>query len=291
MRLQATKKTPAGIEIVVNAKSQDHLNFMLASDIHLDSVASDYNLFESHLKQAEELQAPVLINGDLFDAMQGRYDPRRSPEKLKKEFRVSSYFDALVLWHAHQLKKFKNIPLLIIGKGNHETSVTKNVGTDLVERLVHDLRLNGVNAIAAGYWGYIRIKFAYKKGTQSASTRIYFHHGKSSNAQVTRGVIQTNRQGVYVKDAELVHNGHLHDAYAMPIKVERLNQKTLATRTEVQWYVRTPGYVYSKADMMEMTGYVPERHPAPKPRGCAFVRYNYQNGDPTIDIEVTQKIK
>jgi hypothetical protein len=288
--ITVNKRTPVGFDIKIEAKSSQKASFVLISDAHLDSKASDLKLFESDMARANEHGSVVLINGDLFDAMQGRYDPRRKPEDLKKDFRVSSYYDALVLWHSKTLQKYKNIPALIIGKGNHETAVLKNSGTDLTERLVHDLRNNGVNAVSAGYWGYIRLMFQYEKGADSSNKVMYFHHGKTTHAEVTRGVIQTARQGVYIKDADLIHNGHTHDAYALPIKVERLNQKTLETDTEVQWYIRTPGYQLSAADTMDTFGFVPERNKAPKPRGCAIVNFHYAKGQ-GIEMEATLRIK
>ena len=285
-----TKRSPEGIEIEVEAEATDELSIMYSSDVHADSIACDLDLFKAHLEQANKLKAPVIINGDLFDAMQGRFDPRRDPEDLKKEFKVSSYFDALVMWHSQLLRKFPDIPCFIIGEGNHESSVRKMNGTSLTERLAYDLSLHGVNAVGVGYWGYVRVTFKYKKGNGNASHLLYFHHGKSSSAVVTKGAIEFQRQSVYIRDAQVVLNGHIHEAMSLAQKVERLNQQTMRTYTELVWYLRTPGYVLSPSDTGKTTGWVSERHKAPKPRGCMIGTYHYNNGRSEVTLDITQKI-
>ena len=156
--MQLTRHNPASATIEISSKSTEELTVMLASDIHYDSSACDIKLFEKHLKIAEEKQSPVIIAGDLFDAMQGRDDPRRNIEELKNEYAVSSYFDAIVLDVRRFLLKYK-VPYYIIGLGNHETSVLRKINTDLVQRLCLLLRLEGQPAEAMGYWGYIRFMF------------------------------------------------------------------------------------------------------------------------------------
>jgi hypothetical protein len=285
-----TKHSPEGVEIEVEAESRDELNVMYSSDIHADSISCDLDLFKTHLEQANKAKAPVIINGDLFDAMQGRFDPRRDPEDLKQEFKVSSYFDALVMWHSQLLRKFKDIPCFIIGEGNHEASVRKMNGTSLTERLAYDLSLHGVNAVGVGFWGYVRVTFKYKKGNGNASHLLYFHHGKSSGAVVTKGAIEFQRQSVYIRDAQVVLNGHIHEAMSMAHKVERLNHRTMRTYTELVWYLRTPGYVFSPSDTGKTTGWVAEKHKAPKPRGCMFGTYRYDNKRSEVTLDITQKI-
>ena len=284
------KRSPEGIEINVEANATDQLSIMYCSDIHADSIACDLDLFQTHLEQANKLKAPVIINGDLFDAMQGRFDPRRDPENLKKDFKVSSYFDALVMWHSQLLKKYTDIPCFIIGEGNHESSVRKINGTSLTERLAYDFSLHGINAVGVGYWGYVRVTFKYKKGNGAASHLLYFHHGKSSNAVVTKGAIEFQRQSVFIRDAQAVLNGHIHEAMSLAHKVERFNQRTMRTYTELVWYLRTPGYVLSPSDTGQTTGWVSERHKDPKPRGCMFGNYYFTSEKSEITLDITQKI-
>ena len=288
--MQITRHNPASLTLEVSADSGQQLSLMLASDVHYDSVVCDLDLFTKHLKLAEELQAPVLIAGDLLDAMQGKWDPRRQPEDLKDQYKVSAYYDAIVMDCAKFLAKF-NVPAYILGLGNHETSVLSHSNTDLLGNVAYQLRVeHGKQAVSAGYWGYLRVMFRYKKGNGTASKLIYWHHGDGNGAPVTKGVIQVARQGVYLQAPDIVVNGHNHQAYTVPVQVERMNQKTMEPYTETVWYLRTPGYKKSAVDSQSVWGFEAERHRAPTPKGCIFLNMEYQKANETISAEVLQKI-
>ena len=288
--MKLTRHNPASATLEIASDYEQNLAVMLASDVHFDSSVCDIELFEKHLQLAEEKQSPVIIAGDLFDAMQGHDDPRRSAEELKGQYHVSHYFDAIVLDASDLLRKFK-VPYYILALGNHETSVLNKINTNLIERLAYDLRLHGQPAEAMGYWGYIRFMFKYKKGSAYTSKLLYYHHGTSTSAPVTKGVIQTARQGVYLHAPDIVLNGHNHHAYSMPIQVERMNAKTMTPYTETIWYLRTPGYKKSAGDSLQTWGFGAEKHRTPTPRGCMFLNMQYTHGDDTITSEILQKIK
>jgi hypothetical protein len=288
--MRITRHNPAAVTLEIPSASKQSLSVMLTSDVHFDSCMCDLGLLTKHLKLAEEHKSPVLIAGDFFDAMQGRDDPRRSIEELKAQYKVASYFDAIVLDASSFLRQFK-VPYYIIALGNHETSVLNKISTNLVERLCYDLRLHSQPAEAMGYWGYIRFMFSYRKGTARTSKLLYYHHGNSTSAPVTKGVIDTARQGVYLQAPDIVLNGHNHHAYSMPVSVERVNQKTMTPYIETVWYLRTPGYKKSAPDSLATWGFAAEKHRAPTPRGCIFLdlEYNHGGGD-TITAEIVQKI-
>ena len=287
--MKVIRHNPAAITLEIPSKSTQPLSIMLSSDIHYDSACCDLDLFTKHLRLAEKLQAPVLIAGDLLDAMQGNHDPRRRPEDLKAQYNVSAYYDAIVMDAAQFLSKF-DIPLYILALGNHETGVLKHANTDLLNSVAYQLRVeHGKESIAMGYWGYIRILFKYKKGMDNASKIIYFHHGISKGAPVTKGVIQVARQGVYLYAPHFVLNGHNHQAYTMPVQVERLNQKTMMPYTETIWYLRTPGYKTNPTDSLKVWGFEAEKHRSPTPRGCLFLNMEYVQKQ-GIETEILQKI-
>ena len=70
--------------------------FLLLSDLHWDNPLCDRALLKKHLEQAKAAEAPILVFGDLFCAMQGKYDPRSSKASLRPEHQVPNYLDALV---------------------------------------------------------------------------------------------------------------------------------------------------------------------------------------------------
>lgn len=287
--MKLTRHNPAVFTLTIPAKSNQRQSMMLASDVHFDSSHCDIERFTKHLQTANDEKAPVLIAGDFFDAMQGHDDPRRSPEELKEQYAVSSYFDAITRDASNYLSQFEDVPIWLFGLGNHETAVLRKINTNLIERLAYDMRLHGHKAESAGYWGYLRVEMDYVNGRDRQSKTVYWYHGVSSGAPVTKGVIQANRQSVYIHDADIVLNGHNHQAYWMPMQVERINQKTHEPYTVSVHYFRTPGYKMSPGDSKSVFGYGAERHRAPTPRGCVFVDFEYSKGN-GIEIEHRTKI-
>jgi len=289
--MKFTKDNATSLLIDIPSDSQQDFSITLMSDVHFDSAICDLALFYEHMKDAERHQTPVFINGDSLDAMQGKYDPRRTPEDLKKTYNVSAYYDALVIDYANYLSQF-DVPGFILGDGNHETSVLDHSGTDLLENVCYRLRVEyGKEAIHMGYWGYIEYRFNYKRGNASNKILQYFHHGDGGSAPVTKSTIQINRQAAWLVHPDIVHNGHTHDAYCVPQPVEKYNDKTHKPYADNMWFIRTPGYKKSPTVSHRTRGFESEHHRAPKPRGCYILNlhYNHSAGD-TIKSEILQKI-
>jgi hypothetical protein len=93
--------------------------FYLGSDHHYDSVHCNRALLTQHLEQMKDENALGLFVGDWFDAMQGRFDPRRSMEELRPEFRTDKYYDVVVKDSADYLKPYAS-NILVMARGNHE---------------------------------------------------------------------------------------------------------------------------------------------------------------------------
>ena len=244
---------------------------LLSSDRHHDNLYCNRKLEEAHLVQAQSRGALILDFGDLFCAMQGKYDPRASKEVLREEDKVDNYLDIIV---KHAIEDYAPYAenWTLIGRGNHDQNILKRHGTDLISNLVHDLRKDhGSNVVAGGYGGWVRFMFRYHQTSQQ-SIRLKYHHGAGGGGPVTRGVIQTNRQAVYLRNADLVVNGHTHDAYLLPISNEGLSDAGVVKRGMTH-FVRTPGYLdeYFKTDGVK--GFVHERHHPPKPIGAVWLRF------------------
>jgi len=47
-----------------------------------------------------------VFGGDWFDAMQGKFDPRRNMDELRPEYRTEKYFDVVVESSAEFLKPY-----------------------------------------------------------------------------------------------------------------------------------------------------------------------------------------
>jgi hypothetical protein len=166
--------------------------------------------------------------------------------------------------------------LSIIADGNHELSVLKNANTNLADRLVSNLRAAGSPVVHGGYGGWVNVLLKQSQDSAKRSIKIKYFHGSGGEAPVTRGVIQTNRQAVYLPDADIVVNGHSHNSYIVPIARERL---TLQGRQffDVVYYLRTPGYKQGYAD--GTGGWEVSRGGVPKPIGAIWAKLEYRAGD------------
>ncbi len=251
--------------IDIATEGHDHW-FLLQSDNHHDHPTCNRQLELEHLEEARQRHAQVFIFGDLFDGMQGRFDPRRSYNELRPEYRRDDYYDFLVKDFTDFFRPFVN-NLAMISDGNHELAVLKAANTNLTDRLVDRLRLAGSHVVHGGYGGWVRFMF-HRDGKPFNGIRLKFFHGAGGEAPVTRGAIQTNRQAVYLPDADIVVNGHSHNSYHIPISRERLSGKGRQF-FDIQHHIRTPGYKQSYGD--GSAGWDVTRGGPPKPIGACWL--------------------
>lgn len=256
---------------------------LLQSDVHWDNPACNHELLLKHWQQAKEREAPILDNGDFFCAMQGKWDKRANKDDLRPEHRTGSYLDSLVTTAAAFCKPYRD-HLTLRGQGNHETGVLKRHETNLTERLVQMLKGQKSPAALGGYSGYFVFQVTAHQ-TRRFPIKMYYHHGYGGGGPVTRGVIQTNRQAVYLADSDLVWTGHTHDAWQMPIARVRLNQDATRIEHTRQVHFRTPGYKEEYKD--GWGGWHVERGGPPKPVGAVWLRIFLQDKD-TLDYELTE---
>jgi hypothetical protein len=253
------------------------------SDIHWDNPKCDRDTFEKHLKEARAKDAPILDNGDFFCAMQGKFDKRANKDDLRPEHQTARYLDALIATATTDLSPYADL-LTVRGQGNHETSIQKRHETNLTERLVQSLKPSSDNIYVGGYSGFVVFDI-HHKGTRSKSFKLYYHHGHGGGGPVTRGVIQTNRQAVYLADADLVWTGHTHDTWQVPIARVRLNQNCSAVEHTRQVHFRGAGYKEEFGSGYD--GWHIERGGPPKPIGAWWLKFSHVS-DGVIDYDLIE---
>lgn len=120
--------------------------------------------------------------------------------------------------------------------------------------------------------------FTYRK-TVSKSVLLKYHHGGGGGfSPVTKGTIQTNRQAVYLPDADIVQNGHNHEGWVMPLARERLSVMSGKISRDYIWFIRTPGYKDEYFGRNVGTGFEVEKMMHPKPNGAIWLTFEY-DGD------------
>lgn len=253
---------------------------LLSSDRHHDNADTRWDIERRHLDLALERKAVVIDCGDLFCAMQGKYDPRASKDKCRPEHQVPDYLDALVRtavdFYAPYAANFA-----VVARGNHETKMIDRAGTDLTSNLAHGLNNRGGTCFAGGYGGWIN--FQFQISTNRRSRRLKYFHGAGGGGYATRGTLDINKQLAYVDGADIVVNGHSHDAWYVPIGRERLNSSLVIERDLVH-FVRTPGYKdeYGRG----AGGWWVETGKSPRPLGCAWLKFAWNATAHDIDLQV-----
>jgi hypothetical protein len=265
------------------AKASDPLWFLLRSDAHHDNAHTDIAMERAHLDEAKRRDALILDNGDLHCAMQGKWDKRADRSAMRPEYQYGNYLDKIV----DEAVKFYS-PYArnwcMMGLGNHETAMLKHHETNLTERTVERLKLQGATHLqSCGYAGWIRVVIYAPNTRKMASLWMYHHHGYGGGGPVTRGTIQTARMAVYLPDADIVWTGHTHDQWIVPIERYRV---TSADRPYLdrQTHVRTPGY---KDEFSPQEGWHTERGGAPKPRGALWMKV-WMTNDAIVEYELTE---
>ena len=268
-----------GIDVISESRNVHSVRFgrvhtgweqwiMVTSDIHIDNKKCNRDLLKKHLELAKERKALIFVFGDLFCAMQGKYDPRKNMEDIRPEDVHVNYLDKIVEHAAEFLAPYAS-QIVVLGYGNHETSILDRHNISLLDRLVTLLNQQGGQVMVGGFGGWVRF-MASTRGDGGESIKLrYFHGAGGGSAPVTRGVIDTSRQAVYLDGADIVCNGHNHEAYHVPITTESLTIHG-GQKRGIMHFIRTPGY---KDDWNKGAGgwSVEKGHP-PKPLGCAWIK-------------------
>lgn len=231
--------------------------FLLRSDAHHDNPASNRKMEQKHLDQVVERGAGIIDAGDLFCAMQGKWDKRSNPNDLRPEHRVANYLDALVETAAEFYMPYRD-HFVVIGRGNHETAIEGRHQTQLTERLCAKLS-DGKRKVRAGpYSGWVQFRFKCTSGHQQ-SRNLFYHHGWGGGGPVTRGTIQSNRL-LSQAEADIYLSGHTHDTFNQSYVRQVLTDAGRPSLRQ-QEFVRPGGYknAWVKANSWErQSGHPPK---------------------------------
>lgn len=201
-------KIARNVHSIVLTKNENRL--ALLSDLHWDNPKCDRKMLKSHLDYCKENKIPIFINGDFFCLMQGKYDPRRSKKDILPEHNKANYIDAVIEDAVDWFSPYAHL-LTVIGYGNHETAIIKNLETDPLQRFVDLLNYtNKTKVQTGGYGGWLILKYYYY-GSTILSKNLKYFHGSSGGGIVTRGAINLTRALEIYENMDIFVMGHIHE--------------------------------------------------------------------------------
>jgi hypothetical protein len=263
-------------DITYDVSKETHLSkweqwILLTSDRHWDNPSSNWEMQIKHMKQAQERNAGIIDCGDLFCAMQGKYDPRSNKSSVREQHQVGDYLDSIITTAADFFEPYAD-RMIFVAMGNHEESIRNRHETNLIERFCDILKYRTGHKIHnGGYSGFFRIRLRQEGRTISRIITTHYSHGHGGGGPVTKGVIQTNRKAVYLPDADMVISGHVHERWQLELM--RLRVGRSAIYHDSQLHVLLPTYKEEFKD--GFSGWHAQRGAPPKPIGAAWMRLYY----------------
>jgi len=271
VQISETSKGCYLVTMDVDSDSSWEQSFLLRSDAHHDNAHSDHRLETLHLEEAIDKGAGILDIGDLFCAMQGKYDRRSDLSQCRPEHRQGRYLDSLVETAAEFYEDYAE-NWLFASPGNHEGSILKYHETNLTERLAERMRSSGSQMQVGTYSGFIRFQ-ARMKDDRTLSRVMHYHHGHGGGGMMTHGVLNTRRKQSFLPDADIIWSGHTHDSWLV-----RLSKAVLTSMGSVRLqdvhHISTPGY---KDEFTCMEGWHVERGQPPKPIGAVWLKFSVEH--------------
>lgn len=194
-------------EFMTDAKAGKTIKLALFSDVHYDSPDCDRETLKKHLDFCLKDGRYILFGGDLFDAILLKDIKRAVPHLVENtDAQLNKKLDDIYNF----LKPYQS-QILFMGRGNHEESVLKFNGLDVLSMLATMLNMGQEHKILVGnYANFLRFSAKDSSG-KMCFYDIYQHHGAGGNAPVTKGIIDWNRIGKSVC-ADLIWTGHRHNA-------------------------------------------------------------------------------
>lgn len=202
---------------VAPAKAGQTIKLALFSDVHFDSPDCDRETLKKHLSYCIKDGRYILINGDFFDAILLGDRKRATAHHITNTDNQLN----IKLNEAYEFLKPYQKNILFIGRGNHEESIMKYNGLDVLEMLTTMLNMGQEHKILYGnYANFLRFTFkSTGKNKVQANYDIYAHHGAGGSAPATKGMLDF---GAIIKgvNADLIWLGHKHNSlvdYSAPV--------------------------------------------------------------------------
>ena len=248
------------------------------SDAHWDNQHCDRAALKRDLDEAKAGGHPIIMIGDFFCAMQGKWDKRADPKQLREEHRGSTYLDKLVSTAAKWLEPYAEC-IALITYGNHETSILAHHQTDLLQRLHQELtHVKAYRGHIGSYAGFLKVQTPKdnRLDASSLNTVIAWNHGYGGGGEVTRGMIDHSRTRSQAY-ADIYIGGHIHRRNSDENIILELDEMRDVIRLRSQWFLRSSTYKQETGAVEnDISGWHVEKGRAERPVGGWWIEFRAQ---------------
>lgn len=247
----------------------------VCSDVHLDNPKCQRDKLKEDLDMAMSLGATISITGDLLDLMQGKHDRRSNKSALRKDFvEGGTYIDSVIEDAVDFLSPYaKNI--LLISKGNHETSVQSHIEVDVLKYLIRELnKKNGTKIQMGEYRGYFSIVYQMTDSGHRNPIHFGYTHG-NFGGNITKGSLSVLRNAAIMPDCDIMLSGHTHDSWHIPHRMYSRDNQKKSIELRTQHHVRTGTY---KEEFQDGRGWAVEKIAFPKIIGGCLCKFKINKG-------------
>ena len=226
-------------EFITEAKASKTIKLALFSDVHFDSPDCDRETLKKHLDFCLKDGRYILFGGDLFDAILLKDQKRAVPHLIENtDCQLNKKLDDIYNF----LKPYQK-QILFMGRGNHEESILKYNGLDVLQILATMLNMGQEHKILVGNYANF-LRFTFKGGPKDRKEYhydVFQHHGAGGSAPQTKGMLDFSALAKGT-NADLIWLGHKHNSlvdYSTPIMfIDRNGDVILKNRQ----CIMTPSY-------------------------------------------------
>jgi hypothetical protein len=218
--------------------------FTFISDTHIGGSVTDHDAILADLEDARSHGDRVNVNGDIFDVILPKDHKRYKPDALAPRLQGRANVLNAALDYACEIFGPHAKIIDMMGCGNHEASVEKFHGLDVLSLLIHRLNTEYGGEISyGGYSGFLDYRFRATSGGVGNRVVIYYHHGGGGAAPVTKGMIDFNRKAAWV-DSDVVWLGHKHNRLvdSTPLRM-RCPQSGDSPKLDQQVFIMSGSYL------------------------------------------------
>lgn len=252
---------------------RNEVKLAILSDLHWDNPDCDQKLLKKDLDYCLENDIHIMLNGDTFCLMQGKYDPRSSKSKVRPEHQKDDYLDAVIRTAVEFFKPYAEL-ITVVGVGNHESGILRRHETDVLKRFVDML-----NAVAkpkhlvylGGYKGALTIS-NQRSGRNGDNYRILYFHGSGGGGVVTRGEINLTRMMAEFEGFDCYTMGHIHEKKSTVVSKLVISPMGSLNQKEI---LMTITGTYKDEYKLGKSGWHVERGAPPKPLGGMIVTIQF----------------